>query len=285
MIFSMMSTCSDSLKVHETIFVDDDGETDYSNIQDAIDNASIGDTIFVYSGEYIENIFIDKTLFLVGEDKNTTFIDGGGVHDVIHIQIMADNCRINGFTIRNSGIVYGAGIDIGVEIHSNNNVLHDNIICNHYNAGVMLYNSHSNIITRNIFKNINRTGLDIVSSYKNEISKNYFTEIHERAIFFDIMGVSSENIVDTNVFYKNFKGIETLQSNNKITRNNFIENSWNAMAHFNLFRGCRSHNYWNENYWDKWDGAGPVFIHGLLGFICFNLDWHPVGEPYDIGGW
>jgi hypothetical protein len=32
---------------NRTIYVDDDGGADYTNIQDAIDNASEGDTIFV----------------------------------------------------------------------------------------------------------------------------------------------------------------------------------------------------------------------------------------------
>ena len=34
------------------IYVDDDGGADYTSIQDAIDNASFGDTIYIYSGIY-----------------------------------------------------------------------------------------------------------------------------------------------------------------------------------------------------------------------------------------
>lgn len=56
-----------------TITVDDDGGKDYKTIQEAIDNASIEDTIFVYNGTYKENVIINKTITLRGEDKyNTT---------------------------------------------------------------------------------------------------------------------------------------------------------------------------------------------------------------------
>ena len=44
-------------------------------IQDLIDNASSGDTIYIPSGIYYESIVIDKSITLVGEDKNTTIID------------------------------------------------------------------------------------------------------------------------------------------------------------------------------------------------------------------
>ena len=37
------------------IYVDDDGNADFSRIQDAINNAFDGDTIFVYKGFYFEN--------------------------------------------------------------------------------------------------------------------------------------------------------------------------------------------------------------------------------------
>ena len=46
---------SGNTSINKTIYVDDDGGADYTKIQDAIDNASDGDTIFVYEGLYFEN--------------------------------------------------------------------------------------------------------------------------------------------------------------------------------------------------------------------------------------
>jgi len=63
----------------EEIYVDDDytsvacgghiwGVDAFDNIQDAIDAAAVGGTINVAAGKYVENIFIDKEIYLFGSD-------------------------------------------------------------------------------------------------------------------------------------------------------------------------------------------------------------------------
>jgi pectin methylesterase-like acyl-CoA thioesterase len=59
-----------------TIYVDDDGGADYVTIQEAINNASAGDTVYVYEGHYYENIVVNKSISLTGEDRDNTIIDG-----------------------------------------------------------------------------------------------------------------------------------------------------------------------------------------------------------------
>lgn len=83
------------------LFVDDDGDADYTSIQDAIDNASEGDTIFVHRGIYYENLTIDKTLYLVGEDRDETIIDSCYSRDTI--TVTAPDVVISNFTIQNAG--------------------------------------------------------------------------------------------------------------------------------------------------------------------------------------
>ena len=56
------------------IYVDDDGGADYTSIQDAIDAASSGYTIYVYSGFYNEVVYIDKSINLIGQNKTNTII-------------------------------------------------------------------------------------------------------------------------------------------------------------------------------------------------------------------
>jgi parallel beta-helix repeat protein len=66
-------------------------------IQDAIDGAAEGDTIYVHAGMYVENLVVHKSLALVGENRSTTVIDGDGSADII--RVCADGCTIRGFTI------------------------------------------------------------------------------------------------------------------------------------------------------------------------------------------
>ena len=81
-----------------TIIVPDD----YPTIQEAINNANNGDTIFVRVGTYYENLVVDKSITLTGENKETTIIDGGKKENVT--KIIADHVTISGFTITNSGV-------------------------------------------------------------------------------------------------------------------------------------------------------------------------------------
>jgi len=90
------------------IYVDDDAEPGgngskerpYNRIQDAINAASNGDTIYVYSGKYYENVILKKSVSLIGEDKYTTIIDGNGKGIVIWIKV--SHVNVSGFTVTGS---------------------------------------------------------------------------------------------------------------------------------------------------------------------------------------
>lgn len=82
-----------------TLYVGGNGPNNYSKIQDAIDDALPGDTIFVYEGTYHENLIIKKSINLIGEDKNTTIIDGNKNGSVVYIY--GGVIEITGFNITN----------------------------------------------------------------------------------------------------------------------------------------------------------------------------------------
>ena len=107
-----------------TLYVGGGGPGNYTTIQSAIDAALPGDTVFVFNGTYNENLVVDRTLTLVGESRDSTWINGGGSGDTIHVT--ADWVNITGFTITNSG---GNSDDSGIELDkvlncrvTNNNV-------------------------------------------------------------------------------------------------------------------------------------------------------------------
>ena len=82
------------------ISVNDDGGADYFSIQAAIDNASNGDTIYVWPGTYYGNIIIDKSITLIGNSPGNTTIDGNAKSHVIFIT--SDWVNISGLTVKNS---------------------------------------------------------------------------------------------------------------------------------------------------------------------------------------
>jgi len=78
-----------------TIIVPDD----YPTIQEALNHANAGDTVFVRNGTYYEHVCMNKTVSIVGQDKITTIIDGN--HTGTVVTVTADNVNISGFTVQN----------------------------------------------------------------------------------------------------------------------------------------------------------------------------------------
>jgi len=104
-------------------WVVDDGDADFASIQAAVDAAAAGDTIEVRSGTYVENVVVDKSLNLRGENSDTVIIDANGKTGVRWMQ-HTDNVSISEFTIRNASM----GID--VYSHTRGSVIRNNIITN-----------------------------------------------------------------------------------------------------------------------------------------------------------
>jgi hypothetical protein len=85
-----------------TLFVNKTGSgSAYTNIQDAIDSARYGDTVYVYPGTYFENLRVKKTINLTGEGYYNTKINGNGFGDVISVS--QDWVNISGFTVVGAG--------------------------------------------------------------------------------------------------------------------------------------------------------------------------------------
>ena len=84
-----------------TLYVGGTGPGNYSSIQAAVDDAVDGDTVFVFShsSPYLENVVVETSLCLIGEDKNCTVIDGMNNDDPLWIK--TSSVSVSGFTLMN----------------------------------------------------------------------------------------------------------------------------------------------------------------------------------------
>jgi hypothetical protein len=95
------STTSPTTTVPKKAVVIRETGADFDTIGEAIAAASAGNHIDVSAGTYTENLVVEKQLYLVGADENTTIIDGGGSGQVVRFTSGADGSDIRGFTIKN----------------------------------------------------------------------------------------------------------------------------------------------------------------------------------------
>jgi parallel beta-helix repeat protein len=166
----------------DTIIVPDD----YPTIQEAINHAKEGDTIFVHNGTYYENLVINNEISLEGESKSHTIIDGNGSGTVVTVG--NDSVTVANFTIRNSGNESG---DSGLCLYSNDNRISTNIILNN-NLGISLSHSYRNILINNIMLN-NTYGIYSRDSFYNIFTRNaiqgnalcgvYFRDSYNNSIY------------------------------------------------------------------------------------------------------
>jgi hypothetical protein len=173
----------------DILYVGGSGPGNYTSIQVAINDADPGDTVFVYddSSPYYENIQIGKSINLIGENKETTIIDGKNKSEVVKV---SGECDIYGFTITNG--TYGFLMDS----NSANSTIHDNIISNNCYWGISimgtLFQSASRVvITRNVFTEnggMNKStiygGISLTACSSVKITNNNFINNNWNAFFF-----------------------------------------------------------------------------------------------------
>lgn len=204
-----------------TIYVDDvagsgpgNPAEDYTSIQDAVDAASSGDTIYVYAGTYYENVVIDTTLTLEGENKDTTIIQGYGRGYGIYSN------SVLGITIRNIKI---QGFVNGISLYyCTSSMLTCNTITGNVGSGINLrFSGLSTLISNRVTSN--KGGINLVDSSGSILTTNIVTD----HIGFGIqLTRCSSSILTSNMVTDNYDGIYlSSSSSSTLTGNTFSSNS------------------------------------------------------------
>jgi len=155
--------------------------TDYSTIQQAIDSALDGDTIYVRKGTYVENPVVNKSVSLVGEDRDATVIDV-----TAGLKVERDNVTITGLTIYDGWQ--------GITISANGCNISGNKITN-AQGGIVLLSSENNNITGNILQSISSAAIQLFYSNNNLLNNNYIDSCTEGI---QLRAGSSNNTVTEN---------------------------------------------------------------------------------------
>jgi len=209
------------------LYVGGDGPGNYTKIQDAIDNASSGDTVYVYNGIYHEGVIINKTITLLGEDKNITIIDSTNISDItVFISKYADGVIVSGFTIKNDEIDPYA---ISIYPVSDNNIIFNNIMRNRECIIIEEYEGEvscgNNISNNDIFGWYN--GIIIRSSSNNSICRNYISYAEGYSLGF--VDSNDNTIIENQLIHNEYGLILSKSSNNVVSRNVIQDCIWSGI--------------------------------------------------------
>lgn len=259
---------------------------DYQSIQGAINAAKIGDNIQVYSGKYKENLHINKSIALIGNDNATTIpiIDSSKSPNSTDIIITANNVSIEGFRIINA--------TYGVKVFSDNNTIKSNAICNDH-CGIFVYGPifnydanpgytgyfylgkfvNNNSISLNNINN-NSMGIVLQGSRKAELIDNNITS-NNRGI---TLKWSIQNYISNNSICHNDQGIVLNEGSNfNHIISNILNNKKDDIAVIydtyhnrivkNIANKIASYSYLDlnpHNESSEWMTVGPTPSHSVL---------------------
>ena len=162
------------------------------SIQEAINQALTGDTIFIQEGTYTEELTIDKSITLRGEEG--VVIEGNDAENVI--TIVGDGVTIEGLTLQNSGTEKdNAGIYV---LEGSNHVIKDNIFKDTMN-GIYINKSTRNVIIGNQISSVSEhfsnrgSGIFVYGGRGHTIEDNVMMRVQDGVYLESVSNVHLRN--------------------------------------------------------------------------------------------
>jgi nitrous oxidase accessory protein len=263
------------------MYVGGDGPGNYTRIQNAINDSNDGDTVFVYtaSSPYYENIVINKSIALIGENRNTTIIDGKRIDDPLWIK--ASFVTVDGFTLLNGST---EDLQTGILVIEKKswqpdnpplltNIHISNCIIENNRCGMRIYSTCAINVSSCLIRKNPTLGIYIVAS--SNVNINDSEIIHNGGddyiggIFIrrdDTIGISNNVTISNCSISDNFwSGIYVMEnsSNIEIYHNTIFENTNYGI----LVSESNAKIYDNQIYNN---GIGELFDGGILLQDCIN---------------
>ncbi len=291
------------IEFNRVLHVGGDGEGNYTKIQDAINDSNDGDTIIVHEGIYEENLKINKSLKILGENakiitsiidiySNDVYIEGFSIEGIKKEGVI--KCYGNNFHFSKNELYYcGKGLfivgknskiegniirdnEVGIWIEGENWVINENDIINNW-YGIWAEKPENFHITKNNFSYTQWYGIWIEGGRNGFIESNNISGNCYPIYLYK----TSDTKISKNFISKNMEGVQFLNSKNNSFEENFLER--NQRYGLYLGGGCRGNmiirntfvdnipnardesiNIWNENYWSDYIGL-KIKILWVLG--------------------
>ncbi len=203
-----------------TLYVGGAGPGNHTTIQEAIDAASPGDTVYVYSGTYEESVWVHKSLSVIGESRDDTIIDANGLSP--GVRITANWVNITGFTVTNTESATILPAFLGIELEQANycRIAGNSIEGN--DMGIYAYRSNGTVIDGNLIsRNYWWAAISLIESSEATISGNQVVENFDGIWLYRS---HSATLAMNNVSDNFGKGIRLTSSNDSIVTGNIMAN-------------------------------------------------------------
>jgi parallel beta-helix repeat protein len=256
---------------------------DYPTISEAVVNASPGDLVFVREGLYHENVLIDKTLLIKGENSQNTMVIGeGNINNGNVFTLAASNVTVEGFTIRSIDYSSIKQYANGVNIKGDNCTVRGNNILDNFWGILCPIQSYTRITENNITEN-HKEGIRFYGGSFNTILDNFIAENEASGIA--IEGYS--NMISGNTIKNNTRGIG-LGSSYSIVFANLISQNHESGMYFVGSNNTVAANVVSDSQWGIYFPPyfaapnGNKFFHN--NFVNVNENVY-VSSAYNINYW
>ncbi|MDY9925445.1 NosD domain-containing protein [Methanosarcina sp.] len=210
-IILVLNGTAAATSVPSTLYVDAEGNGNYTTIQAAVNNSSSGDTILVYPGTYTENVNVSvANISILSYSGNPEDTIVKRLNVLSHnFKITANNVTISGFNITGAGStgIYMSGFS-GANITNNK--------LSGVGCGVQIESSSRCSLTNNTITDSAEKGFYLDTSSNCTIADNTISHTVEEGILLE----DSINCTLTNNAVTNSDGIYLVDSDECVLRNN-----------------------------------------------------------------